>query len=75
MVLIDTSIWIDHFNRSDPVLQFLLTEYEAAIHPYILGELACGNFKNRNEIKREILADLDVFVRPGRPAIGTIELT
>jgi predicted nucleic acid-binding protein len=50
MVLIDTSAWIDHFNRSDPVLQFLLNEYDAATHPFILGELACGNFKNRNEI-------------------------
>jgi hypothetical protein len=50
MVLIDTSIWIDHFNCSDPVLQFLLNEYEAAVHPYVLCELACGNFKNRNKI-------------------------
>jgi predicted nucleic acid-binding protein len=52
MVLVDTSIWIDHFNRSDPVLQFLLNEYEAAVHPYILGELACGTIKNRKEIFR-----------------------
>jgi predicted nucleic acid-binding protein len=50
MVLIDTSVWIDHFNRSDPLLQFLLNEYEVVTHSYILGELACGNFKNRNEI-------------------------
>ena len=57
MVLIDTSVWIDHFNRSDPVLQFLLTEYEAAIHPFVLGELACGNFKNRKEIF-ELLSNL-----------------
>jgi predicted nucleic acid-binding protein len=47
MVLIDTSVWIDHLNRSDPLLQFLLNEYEVVTHSYILGELACGNFKNR----------------------------
>jgi predicted nucleic acid-binding protein len=50
MVLIDTSIWIDHFNRTDKTLQNLLNNYEAVIHPYILGELACGNIKNRKEI-------------------------
>jgi predicted nucleic acid-binding protein len=50
MVLIDTSVWIDHFNRSDSALQFLLQEYKAVVHPFVLGELACGNFKNRDEI-------------------------
>jgi len=52
MVLVDTSVWIDHFNRTDEPLQFLLNNYEAAVHPFILGELACGNFKNRKEIVR-----------------------
>jgi predicted nucleic acid-binding protein len=50
MVLIDTSVWIDHFNHTDTILQFLLNEYEATTHPFVLGELACGNFKNRQEI-------------------------
>ena len=50
MVLIDTSVWIDHFNRSDSTLQLLLYEFEVVTHQFILGELACGNFKNRNEI-------------------------
>jgi predicted nucleic acid-binding protein len=52
MVLVDTSVWIDHFNRTDEPLQCLLQEGEAAVHPFILGELACGNFKNRKEILR-----------------------
>ena len=50
MVLADTSIWIDHFNRSDSILITLLNDYEVVMHPYILGELACGNFKNRKKI-------------------------
>ena len=50
MVLIDTSVWIDHFNHTETVLQFLLNEYKATTHPFVLGELACGNFKNRQEI-------------------------
>jgi predicted nucleic acid-binding protein len=50
MVLIDTSVWIDHFNHSDTNLVVLLNENEAATHPFVIGELACGNLKNRKLI-------------------------
>lgn len=50
MVLVDTSVWIDHFRRSSSKLSSLLEVEEVAIHPFILGELACGNLHNRKEI-------------------------
>jgi len=50
MVLVDTSVWIDHFNFGDKDLEFLLNENEVAIHHFVIGELACGNFKNRKLI-------------------------
>ncbi len=50
MVLIDTSIWIDHLRKNLPRLAGLLDEGEVAIHPFVIGELACGNLGNRNEI-------------------------
>jgi predicted nucleic acid-binding protein len=50
MVLIDTSVWIDHFNKTDVFLQSLLNEYDAVMHPFVLGELACGTMKNRREL-------------------------
>lgn len=50
MVLVDTSIWIDHFRSGHTTLATLLNEGAAAIHPFIIGELACGNLKNRKEI-------------------------
>jgi hypothetical protein len=62
MVLVDTSIWIDHFNRSDSVLQFLLRDFDVAMHPFVLGELACGNFKNR-EVIFGLLNELPVVPR------------
>jgi predicted nucleic acid-binding protein len=40
MVLVDTAIWIDHFNFSDRKLEYLLNENDVATHPFILGELA-----------------------------------
>jgi len=56
MVLIDTSIWVDHFNRGDGNLEYLLNENEAATHPFVIGELACGNIKNRRLIFRLLIA-------------------
>ncbi|VGO19032.1 type II toxin-antitoxin system VapC family toxin [Pontiella sulfatireligans] len=50
MVLVDTSVWIDHLRSSNTTLTTLLNDGEAAIHPFIIGELACGNLKNRKEI-------------------------
>jgi len=50
MVLVDTSIWIDHFRNDNAHLRALLLGGIVAIHPFIVGELACGNLKNRDEI-------------------------
>jgi predicted nucleic acid-binding protein len=47
MILVDTSIWIDHFRFNNAHLSFLLKRNEVCIHPFIIGELACGNLKNR----------------------------
>ena len=50
MILVDTSIWIDHLNKSDDDLIVLLNSGRVCIHPFIIGELSCGNIKNRSEI-------------------------
>ncbi len=50
MVLVDTSVWIDHLHSGNAKLATLLTEGEVVIHPFVIGELACGNLKNRTEI-------------------------
>jgi len=50
MILVDTSVWIDHFRSNDDELKNQLASNNVLIHPFILGELACGNLKNRNEI-------------------------
>ena len=50
MILVDTSVWIDHFHHSDEDLIELLHANQVCIHPFILGELSCGNISNRNEV-------------------------
>jgi hypothetical protein len=50
MVLVDTSVWIAHFRDGQPELVDLLTDGQVVMHPFIRGELACGNLRNRVEV-------------------------
>ena len=50
MVLVDTSVWINHLHTGNPKLKILLLETAVFSHPFIIGELACGNIKNRKEV-------------------------
>ena len=50
MILVDTSIWIDHLRSGEPALATALEGGRVLMHPFVLGELACGNLKNRSEV-------------------------
>ncbi len=47
MVLVDTSVWISHLREAHADLAGLLNDGKVASHPFIVGELACGNLHNR----------------------------
>jgi hypothetical protein len=49
-MLVDTSVWIDHFRRSDPALVAALDRGDVECHDFILGELACGTLPRRDAI-------------------------
>lgn len=57
MILVDTSIWIDHLRSGNHQLIELLDRSQVLVHPFVTGELACGNLRNREEILR-LLNDL-----------------
>lgn len=50
MILVDTSIWIDHLRRGNPALVAALEAGQVLMHSYVLGELACGTLTNRAEV-------------------------
>ena len=50
MVLVDTSVWVAHFRYANIRLESLLNDGHVICHPFIVGELACGNLRNRSEI-------------------------
>jgi predicted nucleic acid-binding protein len=60
-VLVDTSVWIDHFRKRNDRLSAQLEAGEVWIHPFVIGELACGSLSER----RKVLTLLSAL--PGAP--------
>jgi predicted nucleic acid-binding protein len=50
MVLVDTSVWVLHLREGNSGLERLLNDGDVVCHPFIIGELACGNLKKSAEI-------------------------
>ena len=57
MILVDSSVWIDHLRAGEPPLAELLNAGRVLTHPFVVGELACGNLKNRKGVL-SLLQDL-----------------
>ena len=55
-MLVDTSVWINHFRLPNVDLEQLLDEGRVATHPFVIGELACGSLRARTEVLRLIEA-------------------
>lgn len=56
MILVDTSVWIEHFRYGEQRLAKHLAEGLVLMHPWIAGELACGNLKNRQSVLSDLRA-------------------
>lgn len=50
MIVVDTSVWIQHFRHADVLLVGALERDEVLMHPFVIGELACGNLHARGEV-------------------------
>lgn len=54
MILVDTSVWVDHFRNPEPDLLKILDAGEVLMHAMIVGEIACGNVPNQAEVLRKM---------------------
>ena len=52
MILADTPVWIDHLRKADATMNSVLARQQILIHPYVIGELAMGSLKDRDEMLR-----------------------
>lgn len=50
MILVDTSVWIEHLRLGSAELSQLLQAGQIVMHPMVLGELACGNLQHRSQL-------------------------
>jgi hypothetical protein len=67
MILVDTSVWVHHLREGVAALAATLEQGGVLMHPFVRGELACGNLKNRREVLR-LLSEL-----PGAPVATDAE--
>jgi predicted nucleic acid-binding protein len=66
MIIVDSSVWIDHLRADDPDLAALLSDGVVLLHPFVLGEVSVGSFRNRaatlkdmRELPEAIVAEPD----------------
>lgn len=50
MILVDTSIWVDHLRSADTALEDLLNEGAVLSHPSVVGEVSLGNLSKREQV-------------------------
>ena len=73
MILVDTSVWIDHLHRPERELIRRLHEGEVLMHAMIVGELACGNLDHRRDRMREWQALPQIPELPHADVLAVIE--
>ena len=54
MILVDTSVWIDHLRHPEQALLKQLEAHNVLTHPTVIGELACGNLPDRATFLRDM---------------------
>ena len=73
MILVDTSVWLDHLRNTDAQLADLLDRGAVVMHPFVVGEVACDSLSDRSSIL-ELLRDLPAsVVAEGEEVLGFIE--
>ena len=73
MILVDTSIWIDHLRHGVPRLEALLESNVVFTHGAVVGELACGNLRNREEVLELLRSLPQLFAATDEEVLAMIE--
>ena len=56
MILLDSSVWIDHLRKAEPAVVSLLNDHEVLCHPFVIGEIACGSLAQRQLVVKTLSA-------------------
>jgi predicted nucleic acid-binding protein len=73
LILVDTSVWVDHLRRGDAQLAEFLERGTVVMHPFVIGEIACGSLTDRSSML-QLLQDLPMAaVADSDEVLGFIE--
>ena len=73
MILTDTSVWVAHFRIGSDDLERALENGDVLCHPHVVGELACGNLRNRDAILELLEALPSAAVAADEEVLACIE--
>jgi predicted nucleic acid-binding protein len=73
LILVDTSVWVDHLRRGDAQLVDLLERTQVIMHPFVVGEIACGSLRERSSILELLQGLPSAVVAEGEEVLGFIE--
>jgi predicted nucleic acid-binding protein len=73
VILVDTSVWVDHLRRGEPHLVSLLEAGQVLMHPFVLGEVACGSLAQRKAVLALLQQLPAVTVADPDEALGFID--
>lgn len=73
MILVDTSVWVDHLRRGDKALASLLESASVLAHPFVIGEMACGSLADRRLVLELLQALPMAAVAEPDEVLGFIE--
>ena len=73
MILVDTSVWVDHLRAGEPVLVHLLDHGLVLVHPWVTGELALGHLSQRQDILGLLVGLPSAEIATDAEVLGFIE--
>lgn len=73
MILVDTSVWVDHLRNASPELSEILAAGDVVMHSAIVGELACGTLAKRGETLANLRALPQIDPLDDDAALAVIE--
>ena len=73
MIMVDTSVWVDHLRAGDAQLAALLERGAVVMHPFVVGEIACGSLSDRPSVLGLLRGLPSAVVAEGEEVLGFIE--
>ena len=73
MILVDTSVWVNHFRAADSRLTDLLIDGQVLCHSFVVGELACGILRRRAEVLALLRSLPQLPVLSSEDALGFLD--